>query len=905
MPPPLPAVSGPAADRLVLRDGTVASLTQATPRDRDEVCRFFRNLSPESRRQRFLSAGGPTDAVIGRLCDRSAPPSGVTLIAWRQVEQAPRRAVAVASYAATGTGVAEVAFAVDDQFHGRGLATAMLERLGAMATSQGFCRFEAVTSADNQAMLEVFRDSGFEMRSRSAQGVANVRLDLSVSEDGAKRMETRQRLATVASLAPILTPSTVVVVGVSRDPVGLGRRAFDALVRGEFCGRLYPVNAAVHDVGTYRCLASVRDLPEPADLAVIAVPADRVESVVDDCAAAKVKSIVVISAGFAEAGDEGRRRQDSLLEKARGYGIRLIGPNCMGVLNTDPGVRLNASLADRLPPHGRLALASQSGGLGLAILQLAAERRIGISTFVSLGNKADVSGNDVLQYAEHDPGTSVILLYLESFGNPRRFGQLARRIGRTKPIVAIKAGRTHAGSRAAGSHTAGLASNEAAVEALFQQSGVIRADTIGEMFDIATCLDLQPLPAGDRVAIVTNAGGPGILAADACEAAGLTVVGLSDQTRKRLSGQLSTNASLGNPVDLVASAGPDAFRQSIEVLLTDTQVDALIVIHTPIDTANTDAIDTGIKDGVRAARVAGASSKPVLTCLMAHTTPPPVDTGQELLPAFPFPEQAARALAHVSAYARWRRTPPGLFWSFDEIHADEARALCRDVVAARGRTWLSAEELRRILYAFGLPLAAGSVARSADEAAAIASILGFPVVLKLSSPEILHKTDANVVRLHLTTEKAVRAAWYDIAKNAAQVAGSQPIAAGGLGMLVQPMFSGIETIVGLTEDPNFGPLVAFGLGGVSVEVLQDVAFRIAPMTDTDADQLLLDVRGAPLLHGFRGRPAVDLQALRDVLLRVSLIGQLVPEIQELDLNPVIVMPDGHGCRIVDARARVG
>jgi acyl-CoA synthetase (NDP forming)/GNAT superfamily N-acetyltransferase len=887
----------------VLRDGTVATLRRATALDRDAVRRFFHELSPGSRQRRFMAAAEPTDTFINELCDDTSPARALTLIAWRQVGDAIRP-IAIASYTATRNATAEVAFAVDDRFQGRGIGTAMLERLAAVAARNGFERFQAVTSVDNDAMLEVFRDSGFEMRSKSAQGVADVRLNLTASEGAATVIDTRQRLATVASLAPILTPGSAAVVGVSRDQTALGRRIFDNLAGGQFRGRLYPINARVHEMGAHRCLRSVADLPEPVDLAIVAVPWAQVDAVVDECAAKGVKALVVISAGYAETGDEGQRRQAALLEKTRGCGMRLVGPNCMGVLNTHPSVRLNASFADALPPHGRLALASQSGGLGLAILRLATERQIGLSTFVSLGNKADVSGNDLLQYGESDPDTSVILLYLESFGNPRRFGQLARRIGRSKPIVAVKAGRTHAGSRAAGSHTAGLASSEAAVAALFQQSGVIRADGIGEMFDIAVCLDLQPLPPGTRVAIVTNAGGPGILAADACEAAGLTVGELSDPIRAALARLVPAGASLTNPVDLVASAGPEAFRRAIDALLADTEVDALVVIHTPIDTARAGEIETGIRDGVAAARAAGATGKPVLACLMAQSaTRGPIDTGQELIPTYPFPENAARALAKVAAYATWRRTPPGLLWSFDEIHADEARALCRDVVAARGSSWLSVEELRRVLYAFGLPLAAGSVAHNDDEAAAIASILGFPVVLKLSTPEILHKTDANVVRLHLASENAVRAAWHDIARCAALVAGPAP--ASGLGMLVQPMFSGVETIVGLTDDVNFGPIVAFGLGGVSVEVVQDVVFRMAPITDKDAEDMLSGVRGASLLRGFRGRPPVDLQALRDVLLRVSLIGQLVPEIQELDLNPVIALPDGHGCRIVDARARVG
>lgn len=901
--PPLPAVAD-ASNRLMLRDGTVATLRQATPDDRAAVRRFFNDLSPESRHRRFLSLADVSETLIDQLCASCDPTVGVTLIAWRQVEH-DTRPIAVASYTAVNPGTAEVAFAVDDRFHGRGFGTAMLERLAGIAGSHGFRWFQAITSVDNDPMIEVFRDSGFELRSRSAQGVVDVRLDLAPSADGVAAMEQRHRVATLASMRPILQPSSVAVIGVSREQGSLGRRIFDSLLHNGFTGPVYPVNREATEIAGTPCVASARDLPPGVDLAVIAVPSDAVLATVDDCARAGVRSLVVISAGFAEAGEEGRQQQKAVIELARGHGMRIVGPNCMGLLNTDPAFRLNASFAEHLPPHGRIALASQSGGLGLTILQLATERQIGISTFVSLGNKADVSGNDLLQWGESDPGTSVILLYLESFGNPRRFAQLARRIARHKPIVVIKAGRTHAGSKAAGSHTAGLTSSEVAVSALFQQSGVIRADTIDEMFDVAACLDLQPLPPGARVGIITNAGGPGILAADACEAAGLLVADLSDDTKASLRARLAAQASVANPIDLIASATPEQFRHAIQVVMNAPEVDALIVVHTPIDAAHGAAMMDGIKAGITAGRTTGATAKPVLACLMTgqsgQTTP--LNTGSELIPSYSFPENAVRALAKATAYARWRSEPPGLFWGFDEIHAGEARALCRDIVAARGDSWLTSEELTRVLNAFGLPMAAGAIAHSEDEAAAVASIFGFPVVLKLASPQIIHKTDANVVRLNLTTEKTVRSAFADIARNAA-LANGKPLPAGSIGVLVQPMFSGVETLVGLTEDPNFGPLVAFGLGGVSVEVLRDVSFRIAPLTDKDADALLRGVRGYQLLQGYRGRPASDVEALREVLLRVSLIGQHVPEIVELDLNPVIALPDGHGCRIVDARARV-
>lgn len=908
--PPLPALAD-FSNQVVLRDGTVATLRPATPHDRAAVRRFFEALSPESRQKRFLSGADVSEALVDRMCESTDPALALTLIAWRTVD-AVARPLAVASYAAVSaapTGrAAEAAFAVADQFQGRGLATAMLERLAAVAAEHGFRWFLAMTSVDNQAMLEVFRDSGFEVRSRSAQGVVDVRLDLAPSEDGITAMEDRHRIATLASLRPVLQPSAVAVIGASRTPGSLGRRIFDSLVAGGFHGPVYPVNPKASDIAGHRCFGSARDLPAGVDLAIVAVPHDAVLAAVDDCARASVRALAIISAGFAEVGDEGRMRQRALVERVRGYGMRMVGPNCMGVLNTDPAVRLNASFADRLPLNGRIALASQSGGLGLTILQLAAERQIGLSTFVSLGNKADVSGNDLLHYGDSDAGTSVILLYLESFGNPRRFAQLARRIGRRKPIVVIKAGRTQAGSRAAGSHTAGLASSEVAVSALLAQAGVIRADTIDELFDIAMCLDLQPLPPGARVGIVTNAGGPGILAADACEAAGLVVADLSDTTREALRSRLPAQASVTNPVDLIASATADQFRHAVRTLMHAPELDALIVMYTPIDRTMAGAMLAGITSGIsqgRAAGAPGAMNKPILACLMTGHTgqTTPLATGSEFVPTFAFPENAVRALGKAVAYAEWRRDPPGLFWAFDEIHAGEARALCREIVAARGDTWLTSEELGRVLNAFGLPMAAGAIARSEDEAAAVAAIFGFPVVMKLAAPQLLHKTDADVVRLNLTSEKSVRVAFTDIAKNAATATGHAR-APDTVGVLIQPMFTGVETLIGLTEDPTFGPLVAFGLGGVSVELLKDVAFRIAPLTDRDADALLHGVRSYPLLQGYRGRPACDVDALREVLLRVSLIGQHVPEIVELDLNPVIALPEDHGCRIVDARARV-
>jgi acetyl coenzyme A synthetase (ADP forming)-like protein len=900
--PSPPAVDDPAAPRLVLRDGTVASVRRSTPGDREAMRRFFHELSPESRRRRFFTAGEPADSLVDRLCDSADEQRSVTLVAVRQVGD-DTRLIAVGSYIAGTSGVAEAAFAVDDRFQGKGLGTDLLERLAAIAAGHGFHRFEATTLTDNNTMLEVFRDSGFEVRSKSAAGCVEVALTLTPSAEGVVSAEVRHRRATAASLRPMLEPRAVAIVGASRDPASIGRRILDALVAAGFGRPVYPINLAAEEIAGLRAYRSVRDVPAGVDLGIIAVPRDRVLAVVDDCAAAGVKSLVVITAGYAEAGTEGRALQHELVERVRGHGMRMVGPNCMGLLNANPALRLNASFSPIFPPPGHVGLSSQSGALGLAILALASSRGVGLSTFVSVGNKADVSSNDLLEYWEEDEATRVILLYLESFGNPRRFARLARRIGRTKPIVAVKAGRTSGGSRAAGSHTAALAANDVAVDALFHQAGVIRADTIDEMFDIAACLDAQPLPAGRRVAIVTNAGGPGILAVDACESSGLTVAPFSENTRAQLSAFLPQAASTGNPVDMIASAGPDEYRQAIEIALTDKDTDALIVIFAPVDQKQSSTTVAAIREGIANARRAGATQKPILACVMADPgRPQPLDAGGERIPGYTFPENAARALAKVASYAEWRAQPLGLLWGFDDIQADVARAVCRGAVESRGEGWLIDEEVERVLNAFGLPIAASEVAHTRDEAATLAGALGFPVVAKIQSHLVQHKTEIGGVRLNLQHEAEVRQAFDDLLARAKEAGVLDSVD----GVLIQPMLTGgVETMVGVAVDRLFGPLIGFGLGGIFVELMGDVRFRIAPLTDVDADELLREIRGFPLLQGYRGQPAADVEALRDLLLRVSRLADEVPEILELDLNPVIALPAGQGCRIVDARIKVG
>jgi acetyl coenzyme A synthetase (ADP forming)-like protein len=887
---------------LILRDGTTASIRPAEPADGGHMQAFIARLSPESKRHRFFAEGPPPADQLEALCDSSRPASQLTLVVTRGGPE-DTRIIAAGSYWAKDPETAEVAMAVDDAFHGKGLGTLLLERLALLAIGHGFSRLWAVTHVDNLAMREVFRESGFTTHEAYGGDDMEVELSLIPTEATVARAEVRERLATTASLRRFFHPHSVAVVGASRRPGSVGFRLLEALTTNGFRGPIYPVNPRATELAGLRCYASVRNIPGPVDLAVIAVPRDAVLEVVDDCAARDIRALIVITAGFAEAGPEGSALQHRLVETARRRGMRVIGPNCFGLLNTDPGVRLNATFSPMWPPPGRVAMSSQSGAIGLAVLAGAGRSRLGISSFVSVGNKADVSTNDLLQYWEEDPSTDVILLYMESFGNPRRFTRIARRVGRRKPIIAVKAGRSASGERAAGSHTAALAASDVAVEALFRQAGVLRADTLDDMLSLAAGLSQQPLPDGRRVGILTNAGGPAVLCADACEAQRLTVPELSPDIQDTLSAFLPAAAALRNPVDLIASATGEHYRQAIETLLPAGNIDALIVIYISVTAGDQTAIAQGIEAGIVSGRSRGAKTKPVLICWMAEGDRDRTFTpASETIPVYALPETPALVLGKAAAYAAWRSQPTGIVPDFDDLDLAEARRICATAKARRGAGWLTADESRRLLNAVRLPVQPGGLARTADEAAGLATRIGFPVAVKLASHELVHKTELGGVRLGLSTESAVRDAFDAIRSRLAE--GGRVDAMEGV--LVQPMVSGgVEVMVGVTQDPLFGPLIAFGLGGIHVEILGDVQFRIAPLTDRDAAEMVRRIKGFRLLDGYRGHPPADVPAIEDVLLRVSRLVEEIPAITELDFNPLFALPPGQGCRIVDARIRVG
>jgi acetyl coenzyme A synthetase (ADP forming)-like protein len=885
--------------RLILRDGSTATVHVAKPEDREAIREFFRHLSPESRYTRFFSMAEPDESLLDSFCNPN-PHIQLSLVVTRIVSGASR-IIAVGTYVSTDSRNAEVAVAVDDTFHGKGLGTLLLERLALLAVRHGFAKFWATTNSSNLPMAEIFRNSGFPVN--ESREDSYLRFDFSILPTKASilKSEMMDRAFTYASILPFFEPSSIAVIGASRDPSSLGFLILEELVRNHFQGPVYPVNPKASVVGSMRAYPSVKDLPEPVDLAVLVIAANRIPDVVDECAERGVKAVVVVTAGFAEAGADGLDLQQKVLDKVRGHGMRMVGPNCMGIINTDPRVQMNASFSPVFPPAGRVAMSSQSGALGVAILAVARDRRLGFSTFISVGNKADVSGNDLLQYWEEDPGTDVILLYLESFGNPRRFSRIARRVSRSKPIVCVKGGRSSAGKRAAGSHTAAMAVNDVAVEALFRQTGVVHAETLEEMFDLAALLGSQPPPQGRRVGIITNAGGPGILCTDTCEAHGLVVPEFSKQTRTRLAKFLPPAASAANPVDMIASADPQQYKLAVETVLKSGDVDAVIVIYIPV-APNLDPFLAAIGEGVAEARRDRVNNKPVLACLMTKGgAVAPIQLNGERIPAYAFPEAAARVLGKAAVYAEWRQAPLGITPDFADIDAEKARCICRTALSQRGDGWLSTEEARMVLAAMKLPLPAGGVATSAAQAVQIAQSIGYPVAVKLASHQIIHKTEMGGVRLNLADDAAVRRAFDQIEKLLSRKGKADAME----GVLIQPMLSeGVELMIGVAADPLFGPLIAFGLGGIYVEILQDVCFRITPLTDRDASEMIASIKGYRLLQGYRGHQPADVKAIEEALLRVSRLVEEVPEISELDLNPVFAFAPGKGCSIVDARIHV-
>ena len=865
---------------VVLRDGGTLRLRPPRAADGHALRAFFEGLSDQSRYLRFHGFRRIEPALVEPLLDPDWTERGA-LAGWLADQVHEERVIAVGSYTRIGgSETAEMAFAVDDSEQARGIGTRLLEQLAARASDAGINRFVAEVMASNAAALAVFTDAGFELRRTRESGEVELAFPVAATGALASRVEERDHTAVVASVRPFFTPRAVAVVGASRRRGSIGGELFRNILEADFNGAAFPVNLKGEPVAGVRAYTSIGEIEDAVDLAVICLPAEHVLDGASDALRHGVRALCVISAGFAETGEVGRERQDRLLALVRAHGARLVGPNCLGV--AVPGRGLNATFAPRALPTGRIGFSSQSGALGLALLEKAAERGLGFSSFISIGNKADVSSNDLLEWWEDDDATDVVLLYLESFGNPRTFGRLARRVARSKPILALKAGSTSAGSRAASSHTAALASSDTAVDALFHQAGVLRARTLEELVDAAAVLSTQPLPRGRRVGIITNAGGLGILCADACDSAGLELPDLTSETRLALVNAVPGEASLGNPVDLLGSATAATYEAVVPHVLADPNVDALIVIFVPPVVAGADEVAAAIRRAVEPSE----RKKPVVAVVIsAEGTPGVLSEPGSPVVALPYPESAARALAFACERSDWLERAPGTTPELD-VDSAAARGVVYSALAKSPDSWLPLQQIRTLLEAYGIPLVPERIAHTADEAEAAALELGFPVVVKTAVPGV-HKTDIGGVALDLRDGTQVH--------DAAELI--------GVPVIVQPfLVGGTELLAGAVQDPIFGPLVAFGPGGANAELIGEAGFRIAPLSVLDAQELVLDGKTGRLVAGFRGAAPADAGALIDLLLRLARLVEDIPEIAELDLNPVLARPDG--CVAVDARVRI-
>jgi acetyl coenzyme A synthetase (ADP forming)-like protein len=895
----------------VLQDGTTVRIRPLGDDDAQRLDEMWSRVSLESHRHRkasrlvisaAVSAEDPDELAIVATLGRSDDEKIVGIARFKRLESEPD--------------TAEIAVVVEDAHQGRGIATALLRHAASAAREAGIRRLTGAWFPDNERVRRLLQDLGLvhrEIEQRDSQGrLIRTEFTLAETSELLEVVAADEKRAARAALRRFFEPRSIAVVGASRSPSSIGGLVFGNLVRGGYGGPVFPVNSSARVVQSVAAYASLSECPEVPDLMMVCVPARHVAELIDEAGQLGVRAACIISAGFSEAGESGGEMQRDVMERARAHGMRVIGPNCMGLLNGSGSLRMNATFSALFPAPGNIAVSSQSGALGLAVLRSAGERGLGISKFASVGNKADISNNDLLLYWEDDPETEVIVLYLESFGNPRTFSRIARRISRRKPIVAVKSGRTGAGRRAAASHTAALASGDVAVDALFRQAGVIRTDTLEELFDVATLLESQPLPAGRRVAILTNAGGPGILAADALESEGLEVPAFDEETLTKLREILPPEAGVSNPVDLIASGTAEQYGRVLEILGNSPNVDTLFVIFMPGGAAEESAVARAIVDSRR--RI--PEELPVVSVFMSVRGVPEA-LASASVPSFAFPEDAARSMGRVAAYSEWRNRPIGSIVRHGDLDPEGARRIIESALQSRPddgappervrsrrrsesaslrSAWLDAEEAQGVLACYGIPLARALTVSDEAEAVAALDRLGGPVAVKVAAA--IHKSDVGGISLHIGTAEEMRAA---IATMRARL-GREGLGEHARSFIVQEMIEeGVEMVVGVSHDPSFGPVVMAGIGGTLVELIRDVSFSITPLTDRDVDEMLDALKTKPLLTGYRGSQPVDVGAFKDLLFRVSAMVEDLPEIAELDLNPVFVRPKGVSC--VDVRMR--
>jgi acetyl coenzyme A synthetase (ADP forming)-like protein len=885
---------------ILLKDGSRILLRPIKGDDVERWLDFISRLSDRAKYLRFHSVPklGREDAI--RFC--SVDYDNAFAFVAEVLRDRRRDIIAIGRYYRIPyKSSAEVAFVIEDAYQGKGIGTKLMEWLANVARDNGITTFEASVLAENREMMNVFKDYGFHVTSEFEEKEYRVTFPIARTKRVTQREEERERIATVTSLISLLYPRSVAIIGASRDPGTIGQLLFRCIMQNRFSGVVYPVNPNAEAIMSVKAYPSVLDVPGDVDMALIAVPASLVAKVTDECGRKGVRGIVVISDGFKERGGEGVQREQELRDIALGHGMRIVGPNCMGVINTDLAINLNASFSLVYPPPGNVAFLSQSGALGLSILEYANNLNMGISTFVSVGNRADISSNDMLQYWEQDKATKIILLYLESFGNPRKFARIARRVSGVKPIVAVKGGSSTAGSRAASSHTGALATPQIASDALFHQAGIIRVNALEELFNIATLLSNQPVPRGKRVAIVTNGGGPGIIAADACEHYGLALPELPPEVIEALKSVVKRDITFRNPLDLTAGATEEEFKGVLTILADDKSFDAVLTIFIPPTIVDPKEAEDAMRQVVPFFQ---RHKKPLLACFMGQRGfKTKLGTTGKFVPCYPFPEEAVSALAKAAEYSDWLKRPKGSIPKIRGLKQERAQKIIDSALTSSPARplWLSAQGIADLLNCYGIRIAETVAAKTPAEAAAAASRLGFPVAVKLASSTIVHKTDVGGVALGLTSEKEVEEAFADIKAKLAEMGRQTEME----GVTVQRMVTeGIEVIVGVTQDLSFGPIIMFGLGGIYAELMKDVAVRLHPLTDVDAHELVDSIKMAKLFEGFRGAPPSDTQSLEDLLLRLSALVEDIPQIAELDLNPVKVMERGKGYWVVDARIMV-
>lgn len=882
-------IEGFSAD-VTIKDGSMLSIRPVLPEDLGMLNEFIRSTSQQALKLRFFGLSHTPEENSRYLMPDSQ--AGYALMAIRLGTVVGHAAF---HYTDNERNAAEVSVLVGDEYRGRGIGTALLQLLSEIGSRAGVVEFTLEMLQENVAMLNVVRKLGFPFKTDISPGSIIMSFPTSLSDSVLQTFGERETIAIKASLKNFLEPKTIAVVGASRRRGSIGWQLFRNIMEGEYSGVAYPVNPDAPSVQSVQAFKNVMDCPGVIDLAFIVVPARSVLQVADECGRKGIGSLVVISSGFSEiGGDQGKQMQEDLLNICRKYGMRLIGPNCMGIISTNPAVSLNGQFSPLSPGGGNLSFLSQSGALGIAVIQELNSLGLGLSSFISVGNKADISGNDLMQYWEDDSGTDVILMYLESFGNPRKFSRIARRVSEKKPVIVVKSGRTISGSRAAMSHTGAMVSaSDITVDALLSQSGVIRAQSLHELFDLASILSTQPLPEGNGVAIITNAGGAGILAADACEASGLKVIEFGDVVQNELRKTLPSIASVRNPVDMTAGATADDYHKAIMSACREPSVNSLIVIFVPPIEIN--AVDVARRILDAAKELKGKIS--IISVFMATTgLPEMLSSGDLKIPSYKFPEDAARALGKAVEYARWRKEPKGTFVHTRSSRFAEAAAIVAGVMG-RGNGWLSLEETIHLLSIYGMEFVKTEFAKTPEEAARKASGLGERIALKVDSGTVLHKSDVDGVRLNLSPSSVLEAA--QRMKEGVEKLGHRVD-----GFTLQGMSApGFEMFVGVTHDRDFGPIVACGYGGTYVEAMKDISVRITPLTDRDADSMLKSLKTYTILKGYRGEKPYDTVALTKLILSVNSMAEDIPEIQELDLNPVIV--HNSGLTIVDARIRVG